>query len=164
MQPGTTTATSGAEAALTMSTITTVSFVLIAIFALFAVAIIVVGTVRRRRRAVAREETASHQADGNGATAPVAEAMPVVASPSENVGDLTLLKGLGPRVAAQFAALGITDVSQLATLKAAEAQAIDAQLGSFSGRMARDRWVEQARLLTAGDRAGFEAAFGKLGG
>ena len=30
--------------------------------------------------------------------------------------------------------------------------------------MMRDRWIEQAKLLSAGDRAGYEAAFGKLGG
>jgi hypothetical protein len=29
--------------------------------------------------------------------------------------------------------------------------------------MARDRWIEQAQLLAAGDRAGYEATFGKLG-
>ena len=35
-------------------------------------------------------------------------------------------------------------------------------MGPFTGRMARDRWIEQARLLSAGDQAGFEAKFGRL--
>jgi predicted flap endonuclease-1-like 5' DNA nuclease len=76
---------------------------------------------------------------------------------------VTLLKGLGPKVAARLAELGVTTVGQLAALTPAEAGALDADLGTFKGRMARDRWIEQARLLATGDRAGFEATFGKLG-
>lgn len=76
---------------------------------------------------------------------------------------VTLLKGLGPKVAARLAELGITSVGQLAALSPAEAEALDAELGAFKGRMARDRWIEQAQLLAAGDRAGYEATFGKLG-
>ncbi|HEU4961367.1 MAG TPA: hypothetical protein VFT56_13285 [Sphingomonas sp.] len=76
---------------------------------------------------------------------------------------VTLLKGLGPKVAARLAELGITTVGQIAALSPAEAEALDAELGAFRGRMARDRWIEQAQLLAAGDRAGFEARFGKLG-
>ncbi len=44
-----------------------------------------------------------------------------------------------------------------------EAAQLDAQLGAFQGRMERDRWREQARFLAQGDRAGYEAQFGKLG-
>jgi len=75
---------------------------------------------------------------------------------------VTMLKGLGPKVAARLAELGITDARQLAALNGADAQRLDGELGSFSGRMARDRWIEQARLLTAGDKAGYETVFGKL--
>ena len=77
-------------------------------------------------------------------------------------GPVTQLKGLGPKVAAQLGALGVTTIGQMAALSETEAQSIDAQLGSFTGRMGRDRWIEQARLLAAGDKAGFEAVFGKL--
>ncbi len=76
--------------------------------------------------------------------------------------DLTLLKGLGPKVAAMLVDQGIGDIAALARLSGAEADAVAAQLGTFAPRMTRDRWVEQARLLAAGDRAGFEARFGKL--
>ena len=76
---------------------------------------------------------------------------------------VTLLKGLGPKVAARLAELGIERVGQLAALSPADAEALDADLGTFSGRMARDRWIEQAQLLAAGDRAGYEAIFGKIG-
>lgn len=99
--------------------------------------------------------------------APVAA--PVASTPAPPVaavkpaGDSLLqVKGLGPKVAARLGELGVTTVGQLARLSPAEAEALDAQLGTFRGRMARDRWIEQAKLLAAGDRAGFEAAFGKL--
>lgn len=98
---------------------------------------------------------------------PAGEALaPIVpVSPAtDDLGDrpVTLLKGLGPKVAARLGELGITSVAQIAALDDEQARALDAQLGTFSGRMERDRWIAQAKLLAAGDRAGFEAAFGKL--
>jgi predicted flap endonuclease-1-like 5' DNA nuclease len=77
---------------------------------------------------------------------------------------ITQLKGLGPKLAAQLAELGVTRVDQIAAMSPADIAELDAKLGTFKGRIARDRWVEQARLLTAGDRAAYEAEFGKLGG
>lgn len=77
---------------------------------------------------------------------------------------LTLLKGLGPKAAARLAELGVTSIETLAARSDAELAALDAELGPFAGRIARDRWGEQARLLAARDVAGFEARFGKLGG
>lgn len=88
---------------------------------------------------------------------------PVEAPPAPDAGAVTILKGLGPKIAARLAELGITRVDQLAWLDDAEAADLDAQMGAFQGRMERDRWREQARLLVADDRAGYEAQFGKLG-
>lgn len=94
---------------------------------------------------------------------PAAEAAsPPDQPPSPANGSVTQLKGLGPKVAARLAELGITTVGQVAALTDDQADALDAQLGSFRGRMARDRWIEQARFLATGDRAGFESVFGKL--
>ncbi|TCP33817.1 hypothetical protein [Sphingomonas sp. BK235] len=108
---------------------------------------------------------------------PIAAAAPLDASPASAAADaaatpvvdepgavpVTLLKGLGPKIAARLGELGITRVDQLAWLDDAEAAQLDAQLGAFAGRMERDRWRDQARLLAQGDRAGYEAQFGKLG-
>lgn len=92
--------------------------------------------------------------------AAVAAPAPVAAT---SVGDdLTRLKGVGPKLAAQLASLGYTSFAQIAALSPADAEALDAQLGSFKGRLTRDRWIEQAAYLAKGDVAGFEAAFGKL--
>lgn len=75
---------------------------------------------------------------------------------------VSTLKGLGPKLAARLGELGITTVGQVAALSADQAAALDAQLGPFSGRLERDRWIEQARFLAAGDTVGFERVFGRL--
>lgn len=108
---------------------------------------------------------------------PVAAAAPLDASPASEAAPeptaapvrvettdrpVTDIKGLGPKVAARLTELGVTNVAQIAALDAGEAERLDAELGPFAGRMARDRWVEQARLLAAGDVKGFEAVFGRL--
>lgn len=108
---------------------------------------------------------------------PVAAAAPMAASPaseapsehgttpsasSDGERPVIQIKGLGPKVAARLAELGITNVGQIAALDTSEAERLDAQLGPFTGRMARDRWIEQARFLAAGDVKGFEAVFGRL--
>lgn len=76
--------------------------------------------------------------------------------------DLTVMKGVGPRLAVRLGELGVARYADLADLTPEQADALDAQLGSFRGRLARDRWIEQAGYLARGDRAGFEAAFGRL--
>lgn len=108
---------------------------------------------------------------------PVASAAPLDASPASEAAPeptaapvpvettdrpVTDIKGLGPKVAARLAELGVTNVAHIAALDAGEAERLDAELGPFAGRMARDRWIEQARFLAAGDVKGFEAVFGRL--
>lgn len=76
--------------------------------------------------------------------------------------DFTRMKGVGPKLAERLRTLGITQFSQIAALTPEDAAALDAQLGNFQGRLQRDRWIEQARFLAAGDTAGYEAQFGRL--
>ena len=85
---------------------------------------------------------------------------PAAAGPAD---PLTRLKGLGPKAEAALNELGITRFEQIASWSENDVARIDQQMGAFKGRMARDRWIEQARYLAAGDSAGFEATFGKLG-
>jgi predicted flap endonuclease-1-like 5' DNA nuclease len=73
------------------------------------------------------------------------------------------LKGLGPKAAGILAGLGVTRFEQIAAWNDADIAAIDAQMGAFAGRITRDRWVDQAKLLASGDTAAFEAEFGALG-
>ncbi|MEE4155041.1 MAG: hypothetical protein V2I27_12850 [Erythrobacter sp.] len=75
--------------------------------------------------------------------------------------DLTRIKGVGPKLVAVLAELGITRFEQIAHWNAADIERVDAQLGRFRGRIERDQWVEQAKLLMQGDKSEFEAKFGK---
>ena len=76
---------------------------------------------------------------------------------------LTRMKGLGPKAEALLNGLGVARYDQIAVWSEADVARIDAHMGNFKGRIARDRWVEQARYLAEGDTAGFEERFGKLG-
>ena len=90
-----------------------------------------------------------------------AQAAPV-AAPAGVADDLARIKGVGPKLVALLGQVGITRFAQVAAWSEADIDRIDAQLGSFAGRIRRDNWVEQCRLLAANDTAGFEAMFGKL--
>lgn len=76
--------------------------------------------------------------------------------------DLTRIKGLGPKLASLLATLDVTSFAQIAAWTDDDVARIDAQLGNFAGRPVRDAWVEQAKLLAAGDTSGFEGKFGKI--
>jgi len=77
--------------------------------------------------------------------------------------DLELLKGVGPKLNNLLKSNGVKSFEQIAAWKAADIKAIDAKLGNFSGRITRDNWVDQAKLLTKGDVKGFEKKYGSLG-
>lgn len=156
--------------------------VLIAIAMALALAIIWWGMRQRRIRAQAEaQQEAAAEAHAAAAAAsietaiaepaPVASAAPPAvesiavtssAAMATEGDELGRMKGIGPKFAARLAELGYTRFAQIAALTPAEANALDAQLGSFRGRLTRDRWIEQATYLANDDRAGFEAAFGRL--
>ena len=163
-----------------MASITVTHVILMLVLAVLVIAGIWWGTVLRRRNAAAQKQMADDfaVAEERGATTeptaissdgavsdvlaePVAEA-PTAETPAAT--ELTRIKGLGPKLAATLAGEGITRIEQIAALTPQTAADLDAKLGTFQGRMTRDRWIEQAKLLAAGDHAGYEAAFGKLGG
>ena len=75
---------------------------------------------------------------------------------------LELIKGVGPRFAEVLHARGFMRFEQIAHLTTEEIDLLDQQLGPFSGRIRRDRIVEQATYLARGDFDGFEQHFGKL--
>lgn len=78
--------------------------------------------------------------------------------------NLQLIKGLGPKLAGVLGGLGVTSFQQIADWTDADIATIDPQLGAFQGRIARDNFVDQASYLARGDKAGFEAKYGALGG
>ena len=91
-------------------------------------------------------------------------ATPEPAPVAAKADNLQLIKGLGPKLAGLLNGLGVTGFQQIADWTDAEIAAIDPQLGAFQGRIARDNFVDQAGYLARGDKAGFEAKYGALGG
>src|SRR5205809_5852784 len=76
--------------------------------------------------------------------------------------DLSRLKGVGPKFADALRGAGFNRFDQISSLTPTEIDRLDARLGSFAGRINRDRVVEQADYLARGDTDGFEQKFGKL--
>lgn len=95
------------------------------------------------------------------ATKAAAKPKPAAAKMPAKPDDLLWIKGVGPRINSKLVAEGITRFAQIAGWSSADVAKFDATLG-FNGRIERDQWVEQARLLAAGDIAAFESRYGKL--
>ena len=81
---------------------------------------------------------------------------------NETRDEFTRMKGVGPKFAEALHALGYNRFDQLARITPAELERLDAQLGPFTGRLQRDRVIEQADYLSRGDIEGFEHRFGKM--
>lgn len=96
-------------------------------------------------------------------SAPAPTPAPAPLPTSASGDDLTRIKGLGPKIAALLAELGVTRFDQIAAWSPQDIERIDAQLGRFAGRITRDQWVEQAELLAAGDETGFTSQYGNNG-
>jgi len=66
--------------------------------------------------------------------------------------DLTRLVGVGPKLAASLAELGVTTFSQVAAWTPDELASYD-QLLNLKGRAERDAWIAQAKRFAAPDEA-----------
>ena len=84
----------------------------------------------------ANKHTAMNGKSDNGHAVPAAD-------------DLTLIDGIGPKLQSLLNDKGITRFDQIAALGPDEVASLDADLGSFRGRVSRDDWVAQARSLAA---------------
>ena len=98
-------------------------------------------------------------------TAPVAEPLPPVApdgkpalydAPRGGVpDDLKQIRGVGPKMEAMLNRMGIWHFAQVASWRSEEVAWVDASLDGFKGRVLRDGWVAQARILAAGGETAF---------
>jgi len=83
--------------------------------------------------------------------------------PPEGGGDkLQRISGVGPRIERTLHRLGIYHYEQIAGWTADEVQWVDEHL-EFRGRIAREEWIVQARLLHGGDEEAFTRQFGSGG-
>lgn len=76
---------------------------------------------------------------------------------------LGLIKGIGPRLEAMLHETGVHYFHQIANWSPEDVRLVDAKLDQFKGRIERDQWIEQAKLIATGRITEYEARFGKLG-
>lgn len=69
--------------------------------------------------------------------------------------DLKQIKGIGPKLEILCHRLGFFHFDQIANWTEAEVAWVDANLEGFKGRVSRDNWVEQARILSDGGETEF---------
>lgn len=69
--------------------------------------------------------------------------------------DLKRIKGIGPKLEKLCHALGFYHFDQIAAWTEEEVSWVDQNLEGFKGRVSRDNWVEQARLLAEGKETEF---------
>ena len=63
--------------------------------------------------------------------------------------DVSLIDGIGPKIATALTKAGINSLQDIAALNAKALEALDTKLG-LKGRSLRDEWVAQAKELVAG--------------
>lgn len=116
-----------------------------------------IATPRPEPEVLARRSIAAGEAR---AAAQFSSASPIVTEAEGD--DLQVMKGVGPRLASLLRTEGITRYNQIAALTPGDLTRLDAHLGAFKGRLVRDRIVEQAAFLAAGDKDGYQREFGRL--
>ena len=94
---------------------------------------------------------------------PMDELGPAIAAQQDEVpDDLTMIKGIGPEIDAALRSLGVQRFEDIASWMPEDIERIDGELGVFKGRILRDEWIAQARLLARGDMESFEQRYGHL--
>ncbi len=71
--------------------------------------------------------------------------------------DLKLIKGVGPKLEGLLNEAGVFHFSQIADWTPAEVAWVEEHLVEFKGRVVRDDWVDQAKILAAGGETEFSA-------
>ncbi len=77
--------------------------------------------------------------------------------------DLKMIKGVGPKLEQLLHSLGIYHFDQIAGWGAAEIAWMDDNLKGFKGRVSRDEWVRQAKILAEGGTTEFASKVKKGG-
>jgi predicted flap endonuclease-1-like 5' DNA nuclease len=77
-----------------------------------------------------------------------------VPSSSDRADDLKRIRGIGVLIEKRLNALGITSYEQVANWTKTDIDIISSQL-DFRGRIERENWIEQARILASGGQTEF---------
>ena len=69
--------------------------------------------------------------------------------------DLKLIKGVGPKMEGMLHEMGVYHFDQVASWRKKEVEWVDANLEGFNGRVSRDEWVKQSKILAKGGMTEF---------
>ncbi|WP_347313019.1 endonuclease [Defluviimonas sp. SAOS-178_SWC] len=75
--------------------------------------------------------------------------------------DLKMIKGVGPKLEALLNEVGVWHFDQIASWKAKDIAFVDEKMVGFHGRITRDEWVKQAKVLAKGEKTEFSARVAK---
>lgn len=108
-------------------------------------------------------EPASAKSAKPAAPRPVADAMPeagrkpatLAQARDGGADDLKMIKGVGPKLEKLLHSMGFYHFDQVAAWSADEIAWVDDNLEGFKGRVSRDDWVAQAKLLASGQATEF---------
>jgi NADH-quinone oxidoreductase subunit E len=122
------------------------------------------------KKAVSEKKTAkpkaSAPAKAKAAVKPVAaDGKPELLKKARSGGadDLKMIKGVGPKMEGLLHKLGVFHFDQVASWRKAEVQWVDDNLEGFKGRVSRDEWVKQAKVLAKGGVTEFSSRVKKGG-
>lgn len=104
------------------------------------------------------QERRSELAHGNGGAPPKGLPAPRGGSPDP----LQRISGVGPKIEGMLHDLGFFHFDQIAGWTEEQERWVDGHL-KFKGRIGRDEWVKQARLLADGKEEEFASLYGKSG-
>lgn len=85
---------------------------------------------------------------------------PKIAAAVGDPDDLERIRGVGPKLDRLLASLGVLRFDQIAAWSENDVAEVDSHLGAFKGRIDRDNWIEQAKLLAEGRDDTWEQRFG----
>lgn len=77
--------------------------------------------------------------------------------------DLKMIKGVGPKMEGLLHKLGVFHFDQVASWRKKEVEWVDENLEGFKGRVSRDEWVKQAKVLARGGATEFSSRVKKGG-
>ncbi|MDA7946801.1 MAG: hypothetical protein MPJ78_04930 [Hyphomicrobiaceae bacterium] len=85
---------------------------------------------------------------------PPAKPAPAKKTAAKKKDDLKKISGVGPALEKKLHGLGVTTYQQIADWKAADIKEVDEKL-NFKGRIQREGWVKQAKILASGGETEF---------
>lgn len=115
------------------------------------------------KKAEPKKSTAKKKADAPAAAGAGTKPETLSAARDGGPDNLKEIKGVGPKLEALLHSMGFYHFDQVASWGADEVAWVDQNLEGFKGRVTRDDWVAQAKVLAAGGETEFSKKVGKGG-